>query len=441
MEGTGWVRLDRPMTGSGALARPASTAAQPRSRADEEREALRLFTGDGADVLLRAVVEAEGAELVRHVRHQVQHRPGVGVSAGWKVTWRRGDLEGEDYILATTAKVRGGPLQTRAQLDGTDVSVWRHPADPSLPGLSLATDAVRVERLLGEPLVRLELLTYRPLRRAVLRAEGVTRTIYLKVVRPHTAKGLHGRHEVMRGAGLPVAASRLLGDGVLLLDALPGAPLTDLLAADGAATIHPGLVESLLNRFPRELLDLPRRTSWSERIHQHAEAAVAVLPEDAERIMNLADRVAHVVHHGDAGPIVPTHGDLHEANLLMRDGAVVGLLDVDTAGPGHRVDDLGCLLGHLSVLPALAPEVHHHVPSALPLWLIELARGVDIEALRARAAGVALSLVAGAGHGSGDWRADAEGRLAAAENWFDRSTAHESRLIDDLVASYEVLKS
>jgi len=43
---------------------------------------------------------------------------------------------------------------------------------------------------------------------------------------------------------------------------------------------------------------------------------------------------------------------------------------------------------------------------------------VDPGALRARAAGVVLSLVAGARRtGATGWRADAEGRLAEAEAW------------------------
>ncbi|WP_341854822.1 hypothetical protein [Brachybacterium sp. GPGPB12] len=44
------------------------------------------------------------------------------------------------------------------------------------------------------------------------------------------------------------------------------------------------------------------------------------------------------------------HGDFYEAQVFVQDGRVVGLLDIDTVGPGRRADDLACLLAHLSVL-------------------------------------------------------------------------------------------
>ncbi|MDD9207072.1 aminoglycoside phosphotransferase family protein, partial [Georgenia sp. 10Sc9-8] len=94
------------------------------------------------------------------------------------------------------------------------------------------------------------------------------------------------------------------------------------------------------------------------------------------------------------------------------------LLDVDSVGPGHRVDDLACLLGHVSVLPHLAPSTYPHVPAVLAAWTRWCETQVDPVALHARSAGVVLSLVAGARRRDGrSWRADAEGRLARAEGW------------------------
>src|SRR5690606_22274930 len=122
----------------------------------------------------------------------------------------------------------------------------------------------------------------------------------------------------------------------------------------------------------------------------------SALPARAGEVTDLGEALAAAVAGADPGPLAPTHGDLHEANLLVEQGVVVGLLDVDSVGPGHRVDDLACLLGHLSVLPALAPHVHRHVPAALPRWVAEFDAVVDPAALRARAGAVALSLVAGA---------------------------------------------
>jgi len=417
-----------------AVARRADASRRDARRADarcasddaRERADLELLTGADAGRLVAAVLEAEGVTTTRWAVHQVHHRPGVGVTVGWTVSWWTGGRTGEEYLLGTTAPMPPGtPGSTTVRVDAREVTVWRHPADPALPGLAAACDPAAVAGWLGPEVGTLELVTYRPLRRAVLRAgRGPART-YLKVVRPHTAELLHLRHQVLRAAGVPAARSVPLPDGVLLLDELPGRPLTEALAVDGGRATEPGRVVELLDRLPRAAMGLPRRPAWSERVRQHAAAAAAALPDRAEEVEHLGRVIEARVRSTDPGPLVPTHGDLYEANLLVDDGRIVGLLDVDALGPGHRVDDLACLLGHLSVLPALAPEVHRHVPAALPRWTAAFEGLVDPAALRARAAGVAMSLVAGARQDGGgqraerDWRADADRRLAAVHGWLD----------------------
>ena len=390
-----------------------------------EEADLALLTGPEAGGLLRAVLAAESVELVEWSTHRVHHRPGVGVTVGWPVRWRTGTVVAEDYLLGTTAPVPPSAALLEVQAGDRSVHVWRHPADPALPGLAAASSPTSLRALLGVPVTGLELLTYRPLRRAVLRVAATTPsgpvTSYVKVVRPHTADGLVERHALLRAAGLPVARLRDLGDGVLVLDALPGAPLTEAFATDGAAQVDPGVVLDVLDRLPAATLDLPRRPSWAERVTHHASAAAAAHPARAEEILALGAAIDRLVRATDPGPVVPTHGDLHEANLLMDGGRLVGLLDVDSLGPGHRVDDLACLLGHVSVLSAVAPDVHRHVPLQLPRWETRLGAGVDPVALRARAAAVALSLVAGA-RTEGDWLADADGRVDAAWRWW--ASAH-----------------
>ena len=80
------------------------------------------------------------------------------------------------------------------------------------------------------------------------------------------------------------------------------------------------------------------------------------------------------------------------------------------------MDDLACFLGHLAVLPAVHSG-YVHVPAALERFAAVFDTVVDPAGLRGRAAGVALSLVAGAktaGEGDG-WQQDALQRLAIAE--------------------------
>ena len=62
---------------------------------------------------------------------------------------------------------------------------------------------------------------------------------------------------------------------------------------------------------------------------------------------------------------------------------ISGLLDVDTAGPGRRADDLACLLAHISVLALMRPA---HRPR-LPRTGAELAAGLRPQRRPGRAAG------------------------------------------------------
>ena len=72
------------------------------------------------------------------------------------------------------------------------------------------------------------------------------------------------------------------------------------------------------------------------------------------------------------------------------------IIDVDSAGPGLREDDLACLLAHLAVLPTLAPGAYPRVPAVLAEWQRAFEETVDPADLRARTAAVLLSLVSGA---------------------------------------------
>ncbi|MGG5752340.1 phosphotransferase [Zafaria sp. Z1313] len=365
---------------------------------------------------------------------QLQHRPGAGISALYELPWERGG----GFIGLTTEPVGPVPGTVSVEVPAGEesdagsltVHLWRHPDDPRLPGLALAASPERVAGHWGAEgrLEKIETVTYRPLRRAVLRAEfvlpgplSVRRRVYLKVMRPPLAAELHHRHTLLAAAGLPVP--RPLGDPVLDVVALgeaPGVPLSRSLLSDGAAGVDPAELTALLDGLPPEVLELPRRPAWSDRLRHYASAAAVALPAHEERIGRLRSRLGRLLDSTDRGPVVPSHGDFYEANLLMDGSRVSGLLDVDSVGPGHRVDDLACFLGHLAVLPAVDAR-YVHVPAAVERFGAAFEDGVDRRALWTRAAAVAVSLVAGARTpGTTGWEPSARARLAAAEALLER---------------------
>lgn len=409
----------------------------------ETRE-VELLTGDDAGDMLSAALASTGT--VRSWRvHSVHHRPGAGVTVGYTVqiegpggshVLAPGGNVADEYICATTGRVSQPPSDILVRIDGPDgiiVHVWRHPNDPELPALKVACESGAMSRFVGQR-VKLELLSYRPTRRGVLRVNYRDGSrAFAKVVRPAHAHSLVKRHTMLVDAGVP--APRVLNDtqdGLVLISAGEGEPLANMLSKGmGERTdqiLHNLL--ALLDRLPPQAAGLTRRPAWSERADHYANAAITVLPQHRTRIEMLAYGVKHLMANSDPGPIVATHGDFYEANVLMNTATadVSALIDVDSLGPGYRVDDLGCLLGHVSVLPYLAPRSYPHVLGELERWTQLCETRVDPVALMARCAGVTLSLIAGARReGGGEWLSDAEGRLAAAEQWLARGYGHLAR--------------
>ncbi|MCO7275272.1 aminoglycoside phosphotransferase family protein [Cellulosimicrobium cellulans] len=424
--------------------------------APDQRAWLDLLTAPEAGELLAVALGADGASLDTWRVHQVHARPGAEVTVGYDVVARRALAAGPgggtaaadaaEYLLATTAPLSPdavGAGVVRLADGPRVVHVWRHPADPLLPGLAAACDAGELARRLaaagalapGEAVESVTMVAYRPLRRAVLRARTSARTVYVKVVRPDRARSLVRRHDLFRST--TVNAPRCLAwddDGVVVFEEARGPSLAQHLAAlgpDGQPTaIDPRELLRALDALPARATTLRRRPAWSERVEHYAASALAVHALDPARVDRVARAVRTAVATRDPGPVVATHGDFYEANVLLdvpaaagdpaapgAGGARVGvLLDVDTLGPGHRVDDLACLVAHLAVLPSLAPAVYGGVRALVDRCLAVFDERVDPAALRARAAGVVLSLTAGAATRdlADAWLRVAEGLLDAA---------------------------
>lgn len=367
---------------------------------------LALLTGPRAGEPLSLAVATLRVELRDHEVHSVQHRPGDGVTVGYRV-WLlhdSGELV-EDYVLLSSTAGRDVPDDAPhvVSMNGPSGRLlgWRHPHDPALPGLGTACDPVALEEVLPGtgPVTSIELVGYRPLRRAVVRAVRDGVTSYVKVLRPAAGRGgapdVARRLSLLAGAGLPVPnllAAR--DDGLVVLSQALGTPLVEAIGADAAHGVElPDLVD-LLDALPTAVLDLPRRQAWSDRALDYADAVAASGP-DGHRALALGRTVQERSRLVDLGPVVPTHGDLHEGQLTVsrvgRGWCVSGLLDVDTVGPGHRVDDLACLVAHAIALGPAGQSVAER-------WERQARVVVDPEALAVRTAGVLLSLAAGAVH-------------------------------------------
>lgn len=359
--------------------------------------------------------------------HAVHHRVGGGVSVGYSVC---GEV-GEAYVVASTARVDEGRLRDDGgeifDFEGRRYFVWRYPFDPQLPALPLACDPQALSEFIGES-VEIELLAYRPTRRAVVRADGNV-TYFAKVVPTSSLAAVVGRLELARESMPSPQVVRISDDGLVLTRAVPGVPLSRFLAsrpslpdADAMFSRLAQLVEGM----GEPITHLKRRKAWAERAGAYGRAAGAALPAISRESVQLGERIEALIAATDFGPLVPTHGDFYEANVFVDPASwqISGVIDIDTLGPGYRAHDWGCLLGHMSVLEDLSPQRYRGIGPVVERWRDLAAREVGPAALGASAAGVVLSLVAGPAKArKRGWEQHCRTRLAIANEWMSYAQA------------------
>ena len=317
--------------------------------------AVHLTGDDAADVLRPALAAAGGELLACRVSH-VQYRPESDLVVRYRCEVRRRgscDSTTETLLAATTI---AGPFAGTVPIEATTVDgttlaagVWRWPFDPILPDLATMVTphlaAGELRHLVGAA-PELEVVAYRPTERAVVRVRGDGREVYVKVVPPAVVGALIGRHAALSGAGLPVPRVLAAGDGWIAMEALTGTTLRDRLKHGSARLPSPDGYRELLDALAG--IDLPDAMPVRSRVDDaphHAAMLRTVLPDARGRLDGIVERLS-------AGPTAPrqvgtVHGDLHEAQLVVDDRSVVGLLDIDDVGPGDPLDDVGTLVAHL----------------------------------------------------------------------------------------------
>nr|WP_221375285.1 phosphotransferase [Actinoplanes polyasparticus] len=164
----------------------------------------------------------------------------------------------------------------------------------------------------------------------------------------HLHETLRARRVVehMRRCGYPTPA--WLGVGATathvwhLMDFVDAAPVPEL---------TPSLVEQLM-----EIIELQAgqasepydHSSYAWRVATGQEAAVAGLSGYSSVVSALVERLrlvcADVPPPREAPDMV--HADLNPSNVLVRDGAVVAVVDIENAGSGTRATDLTTLQWH-----------------------------------------------------------------------------------------------
>lgn len=293
-------------------------------------------------VLAEALGVASG-----EVEAQSREPLGAGSVAGFAVA-------DDQYFVDTS----GVPVPGSEDADARTPRIWIHPADPHLPALAAAAVGDAAHVLLG----RLDIVAtglgeffgYRPGRRAVLRIPTTEGHVWVKVVRPSRVARIVESHSVAERAGLPVPRIHGWSDqGLIIMADAAGTPAADVSWRPDALLDE---VEALRERITgvawhhrgRSVAD---RLDWYEG---RAAPDTARLIRTARDLIDDAPRIRE--------PVV-VHGDLHYGQLFLTDGAISGLIDVDTLGIADPAEDEAAFLSH-----AIASAVLTAGPEQARVW-------------------------------------------------------------------------
>jgi hypothetical protein len=391
-----------------------------------------LLTSADVRPLLAAAVEHAGGALVSWRLQHVDSQPGSSTTATYaaRVDWPTGRRE---ELLGASARVggrRGNDDRAVVFGDGgREVAVWLYPDDPDLPGLRRAASVTELGALLAEhqlveappsqQVMTVEMISYRPRRRAVLKVtiSGPRggQTYFVKVLRESAVAPTLERHRLLLDAGFPApAVAAITPDFCLVLRRVAGRPLAEALFDEAMPCSAERLV-GLLDAMPPAVVGLPRRPPWSDAVTSYAEMVGSALPAAAPQLNWLVGQITSGLAGIPPGG-EPTHGDFHEGQVFVSGGMVTGVVDIDTVGPGRRADDLACLLAHLSTVQRMSVEQAIGLNRLVKLWAPVFDARVDPTELRLRAAAVVISLATGPYRAQQpQWAAETATMLNAAE--------------------------
>ena len=241
---------------------------------------------------------------------------------------------------------------------GKAVSLYRYPDDPYLPGLNEAASVESALKLVNRHVlsvparrVRVDMVRYRPGNRAVLRHRFGRFGFYARVMRPDAVDSLLNAARLIRRSGFvtPRIAGCWREGGVVWLSAIPGRNLRRHIRRGNQPnpdTLFDGLEK--LWSVPLQEVEDARPFNLAGAYRRAKRAFVnAIQKEDAaRRILNEAIR--------DLDPFVqswrPTHiahNDFYDDQMLILPDGRIALVDLEEAGPGDPMLDVGNFLAHL----------------------------------------------------------------------------------------------
>ncbi len=308
-------------------------------------ELAQLFDRDWVWAAFRQQLNGSEAEPPQRFRvRQFVHSPGRTAFTRYEVHWS------PDAYLS--------PTQFVARIDkDKPAEFFLYPGDQRLPGLRDVAEPERALRLVNEFVLsvpgrraRVQLVTYRPGYRAVLRHRLGRVKLYARVVRPVELPRLLDAYEITKSSGfvIPNLAGYWEQGGVIWLSEVSGTNLRRRirkgkmpdpnLLLDGLECLWHRPDDSRSGRSFR----LPNGYRSAKRsFRHHLRDSYAGMQILNEAIKSLDPFVR------SWGPTCMAHNDFYDGQMLLMEDGKIALVDFEEAGPGDPMLDVGNFLAHL----------------------------------------------------------------------------------------------
>jgi len=246
--------------------------------------------------------------------------------------------------------IPGAELKNRGGSGNQSVTTWQFPFDPKLQSLGsvVNTDPLGIlfSRLnLAWVPSEVDLLAYRPGRRAMVRCSDESKTAFVKAVRPRAARRIVSAARLALSSDVPTP--NVIGwspAGIAIYEKANGIELSGAHGSGVTAPVAINAAFEALSKLDRVETEVPSRRPIIDNFSWYLARANQAHLAEKTRLKKLEAKI-QALKQGSrgSGEVTTIHGDLHLGQLFVSEDkqrSLSGIIDLDDMGLGLVVDDV-----------------------------------------------------------------------------------------------------